>query len=88
MYKQGNAAFSMSENRINTHLKEYCQAAGVTYYSSHKFRFYVAMQLYKAGVPLDTICYYLGHSTLKMTEHYLRLTPEDADTEIIERVFG
>lgn len=85
---QGNAEFSMSENRINTHLKEYCQAAGVTYYSSHKFRFYGATQLYKAGVPLDTVRYYLGHSTLKMTEHYLRLTPEDANEDIIERVFG
>lgn len=85
---QGNAEFAMSENRINTHLKEYCQAAGVTYYSSHKFRFYGATELYKAGVPLDTVRYYLGHSTIKMTEHYLRLTPEDATEDIINSVFG
>ena len=85
---QGNAAFSMPENKINEHLRQYCKKAGVPYFSSHKFRFYGATQLYKAGVPLDTIRYYLGHSTVKMTEHYLRLTPEDADVDIINSVFG
>lgn len=84
----GNAAFALPENKINEHLREYCKNAGVPYFSSHKFRFYGATQLYKAGVPLDTIRYYLGHSTIKMTEHYLRLTPDEADTDIIERVFG
>ncbi|MDE6518307.1 MAG: site-specific integrase, partial [Acetatifactor sp.] len=58
------------------------------YFSSHKFRFYGATQLYRAGVKLDTIRYYLGHSTIKMTEHYLRLTPEDADMDVINRIFG
>ena len=85
---QGNAAFSMPENKINEHLRQYCKNAGVPYFSSHKFRFYGATQLYKAGVPLDTIRYYLGHSTIKMTEHYLRLTPEDADMDIINSIFG
>lgn len=85
---QGNAAFSLPENKINEHLREYCKNAGVPYFSSHKFRFYGASQLYRAGVPLDTIRYYLGHSTVKMTEHYLRLTPEDASMDIIEQVFG
>lgn len=85
---QGNAAYSMPENKINEHLREYCKNAEVPYFSSHKFRFYGATQLYKAGVPLDTIRYYLGHSTIKMTEHYLRLTPDDADTDIINSVFG
>lgn len=85
---QGNAAFSMPENKINEHLRQYCKNAGVPYFSSHKFRFYGATQLYKAGVPLDTIRYYLGHSNIKTTEHYLRLTPEDADNDIINSVFG
>lgn len=85
---QGSAAFSMPENKINEHLRKYCKNAGVPYFSSHKFRFYGATQLYKAGVPLNTIRYYLGHSTIKMTEHYLRLTPEDADLDIIDNIFG
>lgn len=85
---QGNAAYSLPENKINAHLKKYCEDAGVPYFSSHKFRFYGATQLYKAGVPLATISYYLGHSTIKMTEHYLRLTPEDADNDIINSIFG
>lgn len=83
-----DAAFSIPENKINEHLRQYCKNAGVSYYSSHKFRFYGASQLYRAGVPLDTIRYYLGHSTVKMTEYYLRLTPEDAVADIINSVFG
>lgn len=85
---QGNAAYSLPENKINEHLRKYCEGAGVTYFSSHKFRFYGASQLYKAGVPIDTIRYYLGHSDVKMTMHYLRLTPEDADMDTINRIFG
>lgn len=45
------------------------EAAGVPYFSPHKFRFYGASQMYRAGVPMNTLRYYLGHSTLAMTEH-------------------
>lgn len=83
-----NAMFSLPENRINEHLRTYCNECGINYYPSHQFRFYGATQLYRAGVPLATISYYLGHSNLKTTIHYLRLTPEDASNEIIESIFG
>lgn len=64
------------------------EAAGVPYFSTHKFRFYGASQTYRAGVPMNTIRYYLGHSTPAMTEHYLRLVPDEVDDDIIEAVFG
>lgn len=84
----GTAEFAISTNKINEHLRKYCKDAGVPYFSSHQMRFYGATQMYKHGVPLNTIRYYLGHSTLQMTMHYLRPDVEDADDEIIECVFG
>ena len=88
LHGERDAKFSVPANHINEHLRDYCKKAGVSYYSSHKFRFYGATQLYKKGVPLPTIQYYLGHSSLKMTMHYLRIKPEDAAIEVIESVFG
>lgn len=83
-----NAKFSVSTNKINEHLKQYCEVAGVPYYTTHKFRFYGATQMFKNNVPLNTIRYYLGHSTLQMTIHYLRTDIEDADESVIEKIFG
>lgn len=88
LHGQGKATYAILENRIRDRLKEYCDAAGVPYFSPHKFRFYGASQMYRAGVPLNTIRYYLGHSTIQMTEHYLRLVPDEVDDDIIEAVFG
>lgn len=84
----GTAEFAISTNKINEHLKKYCDGAGVPAYSTHKFRFFGATQMYEHGVPLSTIQYYLGHSTLQMTMHYLRPDVEDAADEIIECIFG
>lgn len=85
---EGNAKFAVSTNKINAHLKKYCEGAGVPYYSSHQFRFYGATQMYVNDVPLNTIRYYLGHSTIQMTLHYLRPDIEDMDEEIVNGIFG
>lgn len=84
---EGNAKFAISTNKINEHLKKYCEGAGVPYFSSHKFRFYGATQMFAHDVPLNTIRYYLGHSTLQMTLHYLRPDIEDIDENLINDIF-
>ncbi|MCH5345082.1 MAG: site-specific integrase [Acetatifactor sp.] len=84
----GNAQFSVGTNKINDFLKKYCEGAGVPYYASHQFRFYGATQMYTNDVPLNTIRYYLGHSTIQMTLHYLRPDVEDVDDELLNSIFG
>lgn len=84
---EGNAKFAISTNKINEHLKKYCEGAGVPYYSSHKFRFYGATQMYARGIALSTIQRYLGHSTLQMTMHYLRPDVEEIDDDLINDIF-
>lgn len=84
---EGSAQFAISTNKINEHLRRYCEGAGVPYYSSHKFRFYGATQMYLKNVPINTIRYYLGHSTIQMTMHYLRPDVEDIDDDLINDIF-
>ena len=67
-----NAKFSIPPNRINEHIRKYCNGCGITYYSSHKFRFYGITRLYEAGVDEEKISYLAGHTTCKMTQHYDR----------------
>lgn len=66
------AKFSVPPNKINLHIRKYCEACGITYHSSHKFRFYGITRLYEAGVNEDKISYLAGHTTSKMTQHYDR----------------
>lgn len=84
---EGNAQFSVSTNKINAHLQKYCEGAGVPYYSSHKFRFFGATQMFAHDVPLNTIRYYLGHSDIQMTIHYLRPDVEEIDDDLINDIF-
>lgn len=44
--------------------------------------------MYASDVLLNTIRYYPGHSTIQMKMHYLRPDIEDADENVIEKVFG
>lgn len=84
---EGNAKFSVSANKINVHLKKYCEACGVPYYSSHQFRFYGATKMFEHDVPLNIIRYYLGHFTIQMTIHYLRPSIEDIDENLLNDIF-
>lgn len=61
----------MTTDRFNRKLKEYCNACGVPYYSSHKIRFYNASTAY-TGKNLSTISSLMGHSQTATTLHYLR----------------
>lgn len=66
------AAFSISENKFNDHLKQYCEECGIEYFSSHKIRFYGITMLYEKKVPEHIIQYIAGHSNVAMTQHYNR----------------
>ena len=67
---RGDAKFSIPPNKFNEHLREYCEDCGITYHSSHKFRFYGITRMYELGISEDSIQYTAGHTTLEMTRHY------------------
>lgn len=83
-----NAKFSISENRFNEHLRQYCKLAGIPYHSSHKFRFYGITALYDAGVDERTIQYIAGHTSADMTRKYRRSEVKDISEDTIELIFG
>ncbi len=57
---------------FNRRLKKYCKAIGIEYRSSHKIRFTSASMCHQSGMEDTHIQVLLGHSTLRMTQHYLR----------------
>ncbi len=54
-----------------------CQHAGIKDYLIHDMRHTCAAWLVSAGVPLAEVRDLLGHSTIKMTERYAHLAPEN-----------
>ncbi len=59
-------------NRFNEKLRQYCEAAGIRYLSSHKIRFYAITEQAASGMSLATIQYNSGHRSPQMTYHYMR----------------
>jgi integrase len=54
-----------------------CHRAGITDFRIHDLRHTCAAWLASAGVPLTEIRDLLGHTTVKMTERYAHLAPEN-----------
>jgi integrase len=54
-----------------------CERAGITDFRFHDLRHTCAAWLVQAGVPLTEVRDVLGHSTIKMTERYAHLAPEN-----------
>lgn len=65
------------QDTFNEKLKATCDEIGIEYFSSHKIRFCVASYLYIEGVSVHILQKLLGHTTLKMTLHYLRNVKKD-----------
>lgn len=67
---------------FNRHLKKYCSACNIPLksISSHDLRFSVASALYKENVSPTELQKLLGHTTLQMTLHYLRLNTDIEET--------
>jgi len=57
---------------FNRHIKKCCSELGIEYRSSHQIRFSVASILYQDGVKDTELQIMLGHTTLAMTQHYLK----------------
>jgi len=57
---------------FNRRLKKYCEELGINYRSSHKIRFSTASVAHMSGMADVELQKLLGHTTLTMTQHYLR----------------
>lgn len=74
---------------FNRHLKKCCQDLDIPYRSSHKIRFSTSSIMYKNGVTAPELQEMLGHTTLTMTNHYLRnVTSRDETWEKANRILG
>ena len=61
-------------------LRKYCKQADMTVIKSpHDVRRTVLTNLYTAGMPLKKIQEFAGHSSLKQTMDYIRISDEDID---------
>ena len=73
----------MSSDNIRDKLKIQMDKAGIDYkslnLSFHSFRHYVNTRLKAAGIDGELTRAVIGHSSEKMTEHYLHLSPSDMD---------
>ncbi|WP_181995749.1 tyrosine-type recombinase/integrase [Clostridium sp. AM58-1XD] len=74
---------------FNRHLKKCCRELGIEYRSSHKVRFSTASIMYKNGAKATELSQLLGHTTLQMTNHYLRnITPAEETAEKMRAILG
>lgn len=74
---------------FNRRLKKYCEELGIKYRSSHKIRFSNASILHNNGISDTELQNMLGHSTLTMTQHYLRnITSTMKTQEKVQSIFG
>jgi len=73
---QGNPLTTVTFNR---RLKKYCEHLGIEYHSSHAIRFTSASICHSSGIKDTHIQPLLGHSTLRMTQHYLRQVESSTD---------
>lgn len=67
---------------FNRRLKKYCKECGIPLnsVSSHDLRFSLASALYSEGLSPTELQRLLGHTTLQMTLHYLRLNTDIEET--------
>ena len=73
----------------NNHLRRCCNTLGIQYRSSHKARFSTASILHKNGVDATELQRMLGHTTLTMTNHYLRnVTPAGETVSKMTSILG
>ncbi|MCZ7598461.1 MAG: site-specific integrase [Gammaproteobacteria bacterium] len=70
--KQGNRIQSVKRSFATA-----CRRAGITDFRVHDLRHTCVAWLVTAGIPLAEVRDLLGHSTVKMTERYAHLAPEN-----------
>ncbi len=73
-------------NKINEHLKKYCQEAGIRYLSSHSIRVSNITALFDNGVAPTKIQVAAGHSDIRTTNGYCRSEAcDEIDLAILEK---
>ncbi|MCR5686101.1 MAG: site-specific integrase [Lachnospiraceae bacterium] len=73
-------------NKINEHLKEFCEAAGIEYRSSHSIRVTGITSLYDIGEKPTKIQVLAGHSDISTTNGYCRSEIcDEISLDILER---
>lgn len=83
-----NGTMPIGTSHFNKHLKKYCEACGIPYYSSHKFRFYGASEMYEQNIPETEISAYLNHSDIETTRGYDRRAKKNISESTAEVIFG
>ncbi|MGL5436922.1 MAG: tyrosine-type recombinase/integrase [Lachnospiraceae bacterium] len=79
----------LSTVTFNRRLKKCCQELNIEYRSSHKLRFSTASIMYKNGMSDTELQKLLGHTSLAMTQHYLRnITPEEETASKMRAILG
>ena len=61
---------------------EACKAVGLTGFRFHDLRHTCGSWLMQSGVPAGHIAAVLGHSTVRMTERYAHVAPENAEAAV------
>ncbi len=78
--RKGNISH-ISPRSIDSRLRRYCREAGMSVIKSpHDIRRTTLTNLYNAGMPLKKVQEFAGHSSLKQTMDYIRITDDDIET--------
>lgn len=73
---------------VNRQLKRICQYAGINKtITFHSARHTFATRMITLGVPITTVQHMLGHSSVKMTEHYAETTASKIEADM-RKVFS
>ncbi|TLM66041.1 MAG: hypothetical protein FDZ69_07615 [Deltaproteobacteria bacterium] len=67
-------------------MKRACKTVGIPAISLHTFRHAFAVHALQRGVSLRTLQLVMGHSTIKTTERYLHLVPEQLASDLDRKV--
>jgi len=67
----------LTTNALSQGLEYFCKKRGVTHYNIHGLRHNFAREAIKNGLSVVVLQNVLGHSTINMTQHYVKLLVED-----------
>jgi len=79
----------MTNQKYNEYLKQLAQGAGITKpISTHSGRHTFATYLINKGISIESVSKILGHSNIRMTQHYAKLLGKTAINEMKEKLMS